>query len=286
MNDSMVKRPLYRRVLRDPFLVCVVFGIVANLALQAQTASSLPSGVTDDTHAKTPAYDVVSIKPNKSASGTSLTNFPPDGFVGTNVSLDTLIYEAYGIIMDSQISGLPGWARSDLYDIEAKVDSDTAARWKSLPFKERRKLEQPMLQSILADRCQFRAHQETRELPAYDLVIAKGGLKMKEAPPDEHSTEYMSGETITAHAVSANSIAYAFSDELGRMIVDKTGLGDKKFDFELKWTPDDRRDAGDATDAAPSLFTALEEQLGLKLVPSKAPVEVLVIDHMEKPSAN
>jgi uncharacterized protein (TIGR03435 family) len=147
-----------------------------------------------------------------------------------------------------------------------------------------------MLQALLADRCHFKAHQETKELPVYDLVIAKGGLKMKEAPPGEQ--EYYgrsggsSGLTFTAHAASVQSLAMSLSSDVSRIIVDKTGLGEKKFDFELSWTPDDRRAADNAADAGPSIFTALEEQLGLKLVPSRGPVEVLVIDHMERPSPN
>jgi uncharacterized protein (TIGR03435 family) len=278
----MARFLFYRQVLRATFLVCTALGVATDLSAQAPGASITSTAAGP----KIPAYDVVSIKPDKSGNGTSFTNLPPDGFVGTNVSLDSLVFSAYDIIMDSQVSGLPGWARSDRYDIEGKVDAETAQRWKTLSPEARWKLEQPMLQSILADRCQFKAHQETRELPVYDLVIAKNGLKMKESPADEHTTEYMTDETMTAHAMAIDSIVLGFSSELGRMIIDKTGLTGKKFDFELKWAPDDRRDAANAADAAPSLFTALEEQLGLKLVPSKAPVEVLVIDHMEKPSAN
>ena len=139
------------------------------------------------------------------------------------------------------------------------------------------------MQSILADRCQFKAHQETKELPVYDLVIARGGLKMKEAPPNETSMEMMSGDQMTVHAMTIDTTVSTFAGTVGRIIVDKTGLGDKKFDFELKWTPDDR---SSADDSAPSLLTALEEQLGLKLVPARGPVEVLIIDHMERPSPN
>ncbi len=201
--------------------------------------------------------------------------------------LKSLIYSAYGIIMDSQVKGLPEWTESEPYDIQARVDADTAAAWQKMMRKEREKQEQPMMQALLADRCQFKAHQETLELPVYDLVIAKGGLKMKESLPNEAGSERLSTDgAVAVHAMPVSTLEYAFSGSLGRMIVDKTGLGDKKFDFELKWTPDDRLGANTAPDEAPSLFTALEEQLGLKLVPGKGPVDVLVIDHMERPSAN
>jgi uncharacterized protein (TIGR03435 family) len=140
-----------------------------------------------------------------------------------------------------------------------------------------------MFQALLADRCHFQGHLVTRELPVYDLVIAKGGLKMKEAPPDEPGGQSMGANKLEAHANSTAAIAGAFQWTVGRMIVDKTGLAEKKFDFNLTWA----EDRGDGTaDPGPSIFTALEEELGLKLVPSKGPVRVLIIDHIERPSPN
>lgn len=188
--------------------------------------------------------------------------------------------------MNNQIVGLPAWVNSDPYDIEAKVGADTAEAWKKLTIKERRKQQNLMLQSLLVDRCQLKFHRETREMPVYDLVIARGGLKMKEAAADEiNAGESMSSSNMTANAQSTESIVAAFSGEVGRLIVDKTGLEGKKFDFEVKWTPENVRAAAD-TEAGPSIFTALEEELGLKLVPSKEPLDVLVIDHIERPSPN
>ena len=209
----------------------------------------------------------------------------PSGFRWTNFPVAALIHSAYGVPMDNQIEGLPGWAKSDPYDFEAKADAETAALWKDLSYKERWNRQRPLMQSLLADRCQLKVHHLTREMPVYDLVIAKGGLKMKEAPADESSSTAMFGNKMTAHAQSTDSIAAAFQGAVGRMIVDKTGLDGKKFDFEVTWA-DDRRAADSTADAGPSLFTALEEQLGLKLVPAKGPIDVLVIDHIERPSAN
>jgi uncharacterized protein (TIGR03435 family) len=229
---------------------------------------------------------VVAIKPAKQGAQNGGWRSLPDGFEARDMPLRGLVYSAYGIIMESQVSGMPAWAESDPYDIDAKVDAETAEAWKNLPFKERVKQEQPMLRELLADRCQFRGRLETKELPVYDLVIAKGGLKMKEAPANEKSYYTMMGGTgfkVSAHATSMEMIMNNLTWAVGRMIVDKTGLGEKKFDFELQWTPDDQRTAADA---GPSIFTALEEQLGLKLVPSKGPVGVIVIDHIEKSSAN
>ena len=150
------------------------------------------------------------------------------------------------------------------------------------------------MQSILADRCLFKAHEETRVLPVYELVIAKAGLKLKEAPPDEPFSARISRGRMTAHAIKISTIVGQFSGTDGRMVIDKTGLGDTKYDFDLTWTPNllpnnqpatDQR-ATTADDAPPSIYTALEEQLGLKLVPAKSQLKVVIVDHIERPSPN
>jgi len=231
---------------------------------------------------KPKVYEVVSIKPTKpETEGASVENLP-DGFRDKNMRLDILVEGAYDMTNGDHVVGMPAWAKSEGYDIEAKVDGDTAAAWKNLSFKERWKQEQPMLQALLADRCKLKVHFETKEMPAYDLVIAKGGLKMKEAPPDEETTGHMRDGDLTVRAEPIENLIAAIPAD-GRLIVDKTGLGDKKFDFDLKWTPENHRTDADS---GPTLFTALEEQLGLKLVSSKAPGKVLIIDHIEKPSPN
>jgi uncharacterized protein (TIGR03435 family) len=136
-------------------------------------------------------------------------------------------------------------------------------------------------------------------LPAYDLVIAKGGLKMKEAAPGEaasffwkhFSTFSDAGQsegytiTATARAVTALGLAQSLPSNAGRIIVDKTGLGDKRFDFELKWSSDQEAPA-DKGGTGPAIFKALEEQLGLKLEPAKEPVDTFVVEHMERLSAS
>lgn len=259
--------------------------IVAGVAAWGQAGAVAPASSS----AKTLTYEVVSIKPSKPGNGGGSWQDLPDGFRISHMELRSLVFSAYNIIMESQVSGLPGWAETDPYDIDAKVDAETAEAWKKLTNKERWKQEQPMMQSLLADRCKLRAHEEMKQLPVYDLVIAKGGLKMKEAPAGEQGfyrrSGGSSGSTFTAQATSVQSLAMSLSGDVSRIIVDKTRLGEEKFDFELRWSPDEQR-AADPANAGPSLFTVLEEQLGLKLVASKGPVEVLVIDYMERPSAN
>jgi uncharacterized protein (TIGR03435 family) len=141
-----------------------------------------------------------------------------------------------------------------------------------------------MLQALLIERCKLKVHFEKREMPVYELVIAKAALKMKEAPKDEVENEELSmGITLTAHAVAMEDLTVTLSGIDGRPVVGKTGLGEKRFDFKLHWTPGT---LPSDVNSGPSLFTAVEEQLGLKLIPSKEPMSVLVIDQMERPSPN
>ncbi len=268
---------------KAPILIAACL-IAVHVPLWGQTDAATQK----DAELKAPAYEIVSIRPHESRSGGGSWQSLPDGFRITGLPLFSLVFSAYGIIMESQVSGMPGWVESDEYDIEAKVDADTAERWKKLSDKERLKQERPMMQSLLVDRCKLKAHQETKELPVYNLVIAKDGLKMKEAPPTEGLVGTYTGSQITAKATSIGDLALSLSGTAGRIIVDKTGLT-ASYDFTLKWTTDDAPkliNGEFALDAGPSIFTALQEQLGLKLVPAKGPVETLVIDHMEKPSAN
>jgi len=250
---------------------------------QANPSAGTQPGTPASANPEAETYEIVSIKPHKPGDDPGSMSSPPNGFEWRNVVLDSLVHAAYGIVMEDQVVGLPDWARSDRYDIVAIADAATIDRWKKLTIEQRAAEEEPMMRAILANRCQFRAHQVTKELPVYDLVIAKEGLKMKEASPHEDSMEYMNGERMTVRAMPIYTLIYGLTNGLGRLIVDKTGLGNRKFDFELQWSD---RPAVDDADAAPSLFTALHEQLGLRLVSSKAPVQVLVIDHMERPTPN
>jgi uncharacterized protein (TIGR03435 family) len=252
-------------------IVMAVFAI-ANLRATAQTDQPKLS------------YEVVSIKPHNSADPGGSSQSLADGFRDANTSISNLIHGAYELYQESQVEGLPDWAKNDRFDIEAKEDEKTAEYLKTLSRKERGQKEQELLQSLLADRCQLKAHLVIREMPLYDLVIAKKGLKMKEVPADTKGRSMFGREMIDAHGGTARSLATYFQNALGRIIVDKTGLDDKKFDFKLEWAEENGAEANG--DAGPSIYTALEEQLGLKLVPDKGPVPVLVIDHIEKPTPN
>lgn len=229
------------------------------------------------------AYEVISITQSKTASEDSGIRSTPDGIVVSNAPLGWLVRNAYDLISDDQLSGLPGWADSLHYDIQAKMDDETIAAFKNLTRDERRHREQLLLEALLVDRCGLKVHHETKQLPVYDLVIAKGGLKMKESEAGEGGWFTGNSGRFDGTSTPVEGLLYSLSSELGRLVIDKTGLGGRRFDFKLRWTPEEQ---SGTPDAGPSLFSAIEEQLGLKLVSSRGPVETVVVDHIEKPSPN
>jgi uncharacterized protein (TIGR03435 family) len=245
-----------------------------------------------------PQFDVISVKPAKDTM--TRVQFTPDGMRGTGVIIRFLIYEGYGGINHEQVIGEPAWTTTDGFDIEAKVapaDVPTLAR---MTFEQRR----TMFQSILADRFKLVVHHETRELPIYVLSVAKGGPKLKESAPDVPGSAaprprgmMMQRGKLTATGAQLSMLVTVLSRELGRTIVDKTALTGH-YDFTLEFAPDEAAagpsgaGAGGAPppppadSAGPSVFTAVQEQLGLKLESTKGPVDVIVIDHIERPSEN
>jgi uncharacterized protein (TIGR03435 family) len=241
-----------------------------------------------DTSPKQLAYDVVSIKPNPPGTYSRWHRMTADG-LSMNVSLKTLIFTACSILTDSQISGLPEWAGSRQFDVEAKMDADTAASLAKLPQDEQNNQRMLMLQALLADRFGLKVHHETRKLPVYTLVIAKGGLKMHKTLPNERAGVGFGRGQFTGRGITIGGLATFLSGTLGQPVVDKTGLTGQ-YDAKLKWTPDDAAGSSQATgtplDSAPSFFRAVQEELGLKLVPSKEPVDAIVVDHLEAPSEN
>ncbi len=269
-----------------------------------------------------PTFDVASVKPSKPGGiGMRIMSQPGGRFTATNISLKALIHFAYEV-QDFQISGGPAWLDSDKYDIEAKAESSSEGDMRNMS-DEQRKLEfdkrKLMMQALLAERFHLILHKESKEAPIYALVVAKNGPKLKVATaeelappppldpkdmPDKPDSKgpfrgqgiRMGRGEVNAQAVKLGFLADVLSNqpELGRTVVDKTGLAGT-YDFTLRWTPEEQQGAvfkgpGDAPappDAnGPSLFTALEEQLGLKLESQKGPVDLLVIDHAEKASEN
>jgi uncharacterized protein (TIGR03435 family) len=192
------------------------------------------------------------------------------------MSVSNLVRYAYDL-KSYQVSGGPNWTTSDRWDIGAKGEGDSA-----LTRDQVRK----MIQALLADRFQVQLRHEIKQTPVYALVVAgKAGSKLKESAPDATSMLRMGGNRtiqITTTRGSMEQLVAQLSGNLDRPVLDKTGLTGS-YDYKLEWAPANST----ATDLdAPSIFTALPEQLGLKLEPATEPIEVLVIDRVEKPSEN
>lgn len=195
-----------------------------------------------------------------------------------NESVASLMQVAYSIHR-RQIADAPDWLFLELYDIEGKWD---------IPGVPNDRQVLTMLQKLLADRFGLRFHREERELPAYAIRIAKGGPKLKaaahpEAGADEQGNGEATEQTLTYTSASMTDFIRNEQFYIDRPLVDQTGLTGR-YDFTLHYTPDEAKTAD--VNAPPGIFTAIQEQLGLKLQPVKAMVDVLVIDRVEKPSEN
>lgn len=265
----------------------------------AQTSTPQPATPTAVSPAIAPlSFEVSTIKQNKSGSSGSSSNSRDGRFTASNTTLKNVLqYQAYGI-PESRILGGPPWIGSQRFDIEAKTDSAVLERLQALNRDQRRLETRAMFQQLLADRFKLAAHWETRDLPIYALVVQKKGPSLSPSKePEGHSGTSASDGRFTAKGLTLGQLADALtqelSRELGRVVIDKTGV-QGRYDFALKWTPETGaplvNNGTDASapppDTGPSIFTAIQEQLGLKLESAKGPVQVLVIDHVEMPSEN
>jgi uncharacterized protein (TIGR03435 family) len=251
-----------------------------------------------DADVKLPDFDVASVKQNKGDSGMMRWMYTSDGISLTNLSLKNVIASAYDV-KQFLISGGPSWVNNISFDLDAKVAASDVETFKKLSPAQRRL----MLQKLLAERFNLAVHFETKTLPVYDLVIATGGPKFKPAAPDPPAPspdadpsdhpKPRGGLSMGKGMLKLQDMPFSsFVSQLGyavdREVIDKTGLVGK-YNIDLKWTPDDRPGSESGLtdqDAEPHLFTALQEQLGLKLESAKGPVQTLIIDRAEMPSAN
>jgi uncharacterized protein (TIGR03435 family) len=224
-------------------------------------------------HAQSPKFEVTSVKVNRSGDGRSsypqLTN---GRMTAHNATLRMILRSAYGLSA-LQING-PDWMDSDRFDLDAKSSPGVADSELM-----------PMLQWLLKERFQLAAHRETKEMPVYDLIVAKGGLKVvpfdpahiPPTPPRNGATSMIIGPMTMAQ------LAGRITPDAGRTVLDKTGLGETRYFCAATFSslsaqaPDTTAEPG-----APDLFSALEQQLGLKLEPAKEPLEILVVDHAER----
>lgn len=263
-------------------LLTVAFSGPAVLAQQATaTAPATP--------AKVLTFEVATIKPTARTDGSWRLEPTPDGFTGMDISLLKLVGEAYGIYDANLLTGGPPWIDRDRFDLEAKFNAAELPGANNLTSRQRA----DMLRPLLADRFHLKVHFEPKEFPVYNLVIGKGGPKLHPTKPED-VTQTVGGAAclfsrsrrgyIQVQGCTMKDMEDAFRSFSGRTVFDHTGLT-ARYDFDLTWTPENTpADSPEATGA--SIFTALQEQLGLKLEPATAPLDVLVIDSAEKPSEN
>jgi uncharacterized protein (TIGR03435 family) len=208
----------------------------------------------------TPAFEVASVK-LAADTGTLSVNTDAGMLRYSNVPLRPLIGQAYGVDT-SRVQGGPAWLDSQTYDISAKLPAGSTKD--QIPA---------MLRRLLEERFKLSVHQETREQRVFALVVAKDGPKLK--PADKPSGNGSVGPgRLVGHGMSLAHIASMLKRPAGLDVVDRTGISGA-FDLELKWRTDDQADGAD-------LFTAIQEQLGLKLEPSKAPVVTVIVDSLER----
>jgi uncharacterized protein (TIGR03435 family) len=236
-----------------------------------------------------PSFEVATIKPSKPDSQGKAILVQGRRLHIINQPLDRLICFSYGV-QDKQIVGLPAWANTDLYDIDAEPDGEGAPsdkQWKH------------MIQKLLADRFKLTLHHDKKEMSVYVLSVAKSGSKMSKSEGDPNGLPglFFRGKLGDLGVRNANMDDFTHLLQevvLDRPVIDQTGLTGR-FDFTLLWTPDDSQFSGmgakippptDNSSAPPDLYTAIQEQIGLKLDATKAPADVLIIDHVEKPSEN
>lgn len=236
-------------------------------------------------------FDAVSIKPSDPLSNTMHIGIGPSGsFEASGVNLMSLIAQAYNV-RGFQIAGGTGWMVDDKYTIVTKDEARNpgGAEPSAMGDAQRMQAEDRLMakvRAMLADRFQLKVHRETREMPVYLLTIAKGGLRMQAAPEDGHNdaglNAFRTNEAragVVGKRLPMDVLTRFLSNQVARTVVDQTGLTGK-YDFRLVYSPE----MGDM--AGPSIFTAVQEQLGLKLEAGKGPEEVVVIDRAQKPTEN
>ena len=281
----------------------IAFSLVGSLSTAASVAQS---------QTKKPAFDVTSVKPNHSGDLRARMEIQPSGgFAATNVSLRMLITNAYQLF-NYQIVKAPDWVEKDRWDVAAKAEEGTIrpslARSPGVPSET-----QVLLQALIEDRFKLKAHKETRALAVYNLVAMKGRVKMKlspdQTPPPPldnadipqpywgggipHGNVMQGPSNIQATGITVAELARSLSLALGRQVLDRTMLKGL-YDVSLEWMPDISQpmDIYDPTlpfpryTGAPSIYTAIEEGVGLRLVSAKGPVDVLVIDSVQAPTEN
>jgi uncharacterized protein (TIGR03435 family) len=245
----------------------------------SQTEAPPPAA---DSQTAVPVYDVMSIRQNKTGSRSESYGGANGRFSANNVSLKRLLARIY-VVREDLIFGIPSAIDSARFDIEAKIVDPDPEAMKNMTHEQSRSMMLP----LLTERFQLKAHMETRTLSIYNLVVVKGGPKFSQSA-DQTSRGGISGKgdsrnyTYTFQSSPLSSLTDLLATRIQRTVIDNTGLAGY-YDYALTWA---KHDTSEQTDSGSSIFSAVQEQLGLKLESAKGPVTVLVIDHVEMPSDN
>ncbi len=319
MSTAILRRRIFSHPSMAIACACIALGAsVAGAQAVAPAGASKDAAVAQDASPSALTFDVVSIKPYGPNDMMIRVQGSADGVSVTGMPMHMILREAFGTTND-RLLGEPGWVNANRYNVDAKVASEDAQKFKALTFRQ----QWAMLLPPLVDRCKLTFHHETRELTVYTLVVAKGGVKMQPAKPDDNASGPGPGAgppppppppqgrapgpgrmtmgvgdggmTMFMRASSTEQIATMISRTIGSTVIDKTGLTGK-YDCTLQFAPDENMRAGmppapggggpPPESQGPSIFAAVQEQLGLKLEAHKEPVDVIVIDHMEEPAEN
>ena len=297
------------------WIAVAIFQGTLCLAVASLASGSLAWAQAVQATGPLPSFEVATVKPDAGGPLPGFNMPPPNIFRLLNVTTRDLILIAYGLPTGSapaRALGGPGWIDNKRYDVEGKIPDAILAQIEKSPPKLRREQTLLMVQSLLAERFKLLAHVETRVMPVYELVVAKGGPKLTVAqevqpgdgapppptapgkppsPADMRQGVMVRSKGKSEMEMKAKGMTL---DDFARMtflglespVVNKTGLTGK-YDFTLDWARDQNGPPDTQVDTdAPGLFTAIEEQLGLKLVATKGPVDVIVIDHIELPTEN
>lgn len=262
---------MYRevRVLPRP-----AFGLLG-LVILLLAAKSVPAQTSS-----LPRFDVFSIKPNVSdVDGGMSEGMQGDTFQAKNVTMRFLLAAVFGVRQEL-VQGLPKWAESTHWNIQAKISDADSATLNKLTSKQR----DVMQQQLLLDNLKLQLHRETRVRSGLELTVVPNGVKMKSHPLDPNETDpdgsgslsYGNGQMQGTEA-PVSVIVSCLADILDQVVIDDTGLTGF-WDLKLRWAPE-----GDQQSREASLYTALQEQLGLRLSSGKGPVEFLVVDHLDDP---
>ena len=293
MNDRILHNLGLGRKLLLTTAATLAIAIPVMVGLFTATPSRAQSSEASTTQPER-SFETVSVKPSTVPAGgpTQLMMGPDKGtFTARSVTLQTLIKVAYDHVQDSQLFGGPDWLNTEKFDIDATMSPADVAELRKLPMEKKSDL--GMLKTLLRDRFKLAVHPELRSLPVYDLVVDENGPKFQQSSGP--SRMRLGKGELVSEGTPLTLLTEQLSVRLGRTVVDKTGLKGN-YAFSLHWTPDANEEsrlkadgiseAGlpPSAETAESIFTAVQEQLGLKLKPQTSTVPTLVIDHAELPS--